>query len=153
MRSWTLRLACRYEGDKNKITSFAVEQKNEQGAFNPMQIDLQTGGFLIFVYSIFTCQHLYMYTNAAERGLLLDTVKGDFELLATSDWMLSDLRVRFEGTLRAGNPTPEDIAYIEGRMNQCPVSRNLHPSGSHESKLVLMPAAASRGGDARAAAV
>jgi hypothetical protein len=137
MRTWNMRMTCSYEGDNNKITSLAVEQKDDQGVYKPLTIDINSPGFLVFVYSVFTCQHLYMYVNAAERGLLLASSTGSFELVAGDDWMLSDLRVRFEGKLRAGTPTDEQIADIEGRMNQCPVSRNLHPSGVHESKLVL----------------
>lgn len=137
LRAWNLRMQARYEGDKNHLVALAVEQKDEHGVFKPLLIDNQSAGFLIFVYSVFSCQHLYMYVNAAERGLLLDSAHGTLELTASEDWMLNDLRVRFDGKLRSGAPTQADIAYIEGRMNQCPVSRNLHPAGVHESKLSL----------------
>lgn len=137
MRSWALRMACTYEGEKNRVVALNVEQKDEKGSFKPFAIDVGSAGFLIFVYSIFTCQHLYMYTNAAERGLLLASSTGAFDLVAGDDWMLVDLRARFDGKLRSGTATPDDIAYIQARMNQCPVSRNLHPSAAHESKLVL----------------
>jgi hypothetical protein len=135
--SWTLRLQAKYEGDKNHVTALSVEQKDDQGAFKPLNIDNQSAGFLIFVYSIFSCQHLYMYTNAAERGLLLDTATGTLDLVATEDWMLSELSVSFEGKLRSGTPNEPQIKEIEARMNQCPVSRNIHPAKLHESKLTL----------------
>lgn len=137
MRSWTMRLKAHYEGDNNHVAALTVEQKDEHGAFKPLAIDIHSAGFLIFVYSVFSCQHLYMYANAAERGLLLDSAEGTLALTATEDWMLGDLRVHFDGKLRAGTPGADDIAYIQGRMNQCPVSRNLHPAGVHESTLVL----------------
>ena len=40
--------------------------------------DLNSGsaGFLIFVYAVLNCQHMYMRLNCAERGLLLDTAEG-----------------------------------------------------------------------------
>jgi len=37
----------------------------------------------------------------------------------------------------SGKPTPADIADIERRVNQRPVSRDLHPTGAHESRLTL----------------
>jgi hypothetical protein len=79
MRSWTLRMACQNEGEKNRVVGLSVEQKDETGTFTPLTIDVMSAGFMVFVYSIFTCQHLYMYTNAAERGLLLVTSTADIE--------------------------------------------------------------------------
>ena len=40
MRSWTLRMRCAYEGEKNQIVSLNVEQKDESGAFKPFAIDV-----------------------------------------------------------------------------------------------------------------
>ena len=136
-RTWHLRMHCSYEGEKNKITSMVVEQTDDAGGWKPVAIDISSPGFFVFVYSIFTCQHLYMYVNAAEKGLELASSEGDFHMVTGEDWMLKDLHVSFAGKLRAGQSSPADIDYIQGRMNQCPVSRNLHPSGAHESKLTL----------------
>lgn len=137
-RSWTLRIRCHYEGAKNSITSLDVEQRNDKGDFVPLVIGNNSPGFLIFVYSILSCQHLYMYVNAAERGVQLESMHGTFDMATTEDWMLTELRVHFDAKLRSGTPSADDIAYIEQRMNQCPVSRNLHPTGAHESRLVLL---------------
>lgn len=131
-------MQCRYEGDKNHIAEMSVQQKDDSGAFQPLEINNRSAGFLIFVYSLFSCQHLYMFTNAAEHGLILDHATGFLDLSATENWMLTDLRVRFEAKLKSGTPSQSDIETIQTRMNQCPVSRNIHPSGAHESKLVLI---------------
>ncbi len=136
-RTWTLKLSCRHIGENNKVEGLQVQRKGEDGQFLPLEIDIHSAGFMIFVYSVFTCQHLYMYVNAAERGLLLEASAGVFELVTGEDWMLSAIRVHFDGKLRSGTASAEDIAYIESRMNQCPVSRNLHPSEAHESTLNL----------------
>lgn len=134
-RRWHLRMSSAHHGEKNSVADLTVEQEQEDGSWKPLTIGLSSPGFLIFVYSLFTCQHLYMYANASEHGLLLEKSSGTLELVAGQDWMLQDLRVAFEATLRTGTPTAEAIADIEGRMNQCPVSRNIHCSGVHESRL------------------
>ncbi len=132
-RQWNLRMDCTYEGANNKTNSLKVEQRQDDGSWKPLEISVQSPGFLIFVYSLLTCQHQYMHTNAAESGLLLSGSHGTLELTAGQDWKLIDLRVRFEAKLISGSPTAEQITYIEGRMNQCPVSRNIHCSGEHAS--------------------
>ena len=136
-RKWNLRMSCSYQGGKNSIASCQVEILGDDGAWKPLAIANDSPGFLIFVYSLLTCQHMYMYVNAAERGLLLASSQGTMELVATQGWMLTDLRVAFHGQLRSGTPSEADIADIEKRMNQCPVSRNIHTSGVHETRLTL----------------
>lgn len=132
-------MSCRYEGDNNRSVESQVEQCNEAGEWRPLVIGNDSPGFLIFVYSLLSCQHLYMVLNAAERGLLLERAEGHLELVGDQGWMLQTLKVAFTGRLRSGTPTAEDIAYIEQRMNQCPVSRNIHAAGAHTSTLVLQP--------------
>jgi hypothetical protein len=137
-RQWKLRMDCSYEGANNKTTSLKVEQRHEDGSWKPLEISVQSPGFLIFVYSLLTCQHQYMHTNAAESGLILSGSHGTLDLCAGQDWMLIDLRVHFEAKLTSGSPTAEKISYIEGRMNQCPVSRNIHCSGEHASRVTFV---------------
>jgi uncharacterized OsmC-like protein len=38
---------------------------------------------------------------------------------------MDSLSVKFSGQLAGGTPGEDDIAFIEARMQQCPVSRNL----------------------------
>lgn len=135
MRKWTLRMVCTYEGVKNHVASMQVSSLGDDAVWKPLEINNASPGFLVFVYSLLTCQHLYMYTNAAERGLELAASEGEMVLEATEGWMLANLRVMFTATLRTGEPTAEKVEEIRQRMNQCPVSRNIHPSGVHETEL------------------
>ena len=137
MRTWCLRMSCTYEGDKNHIVSQMVEQRDDAGNWKPLEIGNRSPGFLIFVYSLLTCQHLYMFANAAEHGLELASTQGTLDLAATEGWMLADLVVDYTAQLRSGTPTAEAIEDIRGRMNQCPVSRNIHPSGAHVTRFAI----------------
>jgi hypothetical protein len=128
-------MACTYEGDKNNLASRKVEQLADDGAWKSLEINNDSPGFLIFVYSLLTCQHLYMFTNAAEHGLLLQSAEGTLLLEISEAWMLANLLVDFTVKLRAGTPTPEIVEDIRHRMNQCPVSRNINSSGPHETRL------------------
>ena len=137
MRTWSLKLHADYAGEKNHITALRISEKGEGGDYTPLEIHNGSPGFLIFVYSLLSCQHLYMFTNCAEHGLVLSSSIGDLDLVTTDDWMLTELRVSFSATLASGSASPEIIADIERRMNQCPVSRNIHPAAVHESRLTL----------------
>lgn len=119
-----MRLSARYADSENAIADLEVEVLTESG-WEVLELDTRTAGFLLFVYTIFTCQHMYLRTNCAERGLVLDTSTGTIELIADEEWNIGKLHVAFRAVLRSGTPGPEDTAYIAGRMEQCPVSRNL----------------------------
>ena len=100
-------------------------QNFEKGAWADFELGFGQSGFLMFVYAILNCQHLYMRTNAAERNLLLDTAQGSIEVVADQDWVVQKLHVRFQGRLQSGTPAPGDVDYIVERMQHCPVSINL----------------------------
>ena len=138
-RHFQMRLYGQYQVPENSVASLRVEifAGEEWQMF-----DLNSGssGFLIFVYAVLNCQHMYMRLNCAERGLLLDSAEGFIHVITTEDWLLSDLRVEFTGKLRAGTPTQDDIDNIVDRMENCPVSRNLNYKVSGHSRLVLVPA-------------
>jgi len=136
-RQWHLRMYCTYQNSSNNISSLKVEQLVEPDQWKPLEINNDSPGFLIFIYSLFSCQHLYMYLNAAERGLELESTEGALELITTHDWKLETLRVNFNGKLRSGTATTEDIEDIQRRMNQCPVSRNIVVSEIHDTQLQL----------------
>ena len=122
--SFRLRLSCRYEKAENTVAALGVQNwlDDEWQDFN---LDFGQPGFLIFVYAILNCQHLYMRTNAAEQGLLLDSALASIDVLADEEWRLQKLHVQFEVKLRSGSPAREDIDYIIDRMQHCPVSTNL----------------------------
>ncbi len=124
MRTFELRLASRHGLPENTVTDLEVRVLVD-GQWEPLDLHLQTRGFLIFVYSVFICQHMYLHRNAGERNLVLDTVTGGFKLTASEDWLVEKVQARFEAALTSGTATAEDVAYIVERMKNCPVSRNL----------------------------
>jgi hypothetical protein len=135
-RTWNLRMNATYEGDKNKVATAVTEQLSD-GEWKPLQINNDSPGFLIFVYSLLSCQHLYMHINAAEQGLVLSASSGTMTLVASQDWKLASLHINFAAKLISGTPTTAIIDDIQGRMNQCPVSRNIVVAGVHESLLTF----------------
>jgi hypothetical protein len=123
-RCFQLRLSCRYEDPDNSIADLAVEVlAHEQ--WEVLDVGLRTPGFLLLVYTILTCQHMYLRANCAERGIRLDASMGSIDLLASEDWAIQKLRICFDARLKSGNPTRGDVDHIVERMRQCPVSRNL----------------------------
>jgi hypothetical protein len=123
-RDFQMRLSCRYRDPDNSVAELSV-QHLDKGEWQDFELDAQSPGFLIFVYAIFTCQHLYLRANCAERGLVLESSSGSIHVVTAQDWDIRRLHVRFDGKLRSGTALTEDVDYIVGRMQQCPVSRNV----------------------------
>lgn len=123
-RKFHLRLSCGLETEKNSPSNLVVEVliAKEWKAFKP---SVETAGFLLFVYALFSCQLRYMRTNCAERNIVLASTKGDLELVAGEFWDVKSVFVRFRSVLKSGSPTADDIAYFKDRMKHCPVSTNL----------------------------
>jgi hypothetical protein len=138
-RHFQMRLYGQYQEPENSVASLRVEIFAEE-EWRVFDLNSGSAGFLILVYAVLNCQHMYMRLNCAERGLLLDTAEGLIHVITTEDWLLSDLRVEFTGKLRAGTPTQEDVDFIVDRMENCPVSRNLNYKVTGHSRLVLVPA-------------
>ena len=103
--AFQMRLECRYQQPHNSVAELRV-QNFEKGAWADFELGFGQPGFLMFVYAILNCQHLYMRTNAAERNLLLDTAQGSIEVVADQDWVVQKLHVRFQGRLQSGTPAP-----------------------------------------------
>jgi hypothetical protein len=122
--SFRMRLSCRYEQPDNVVSGLEV-QNLVDSEWQDFNMNFKQPGFLIFVYAILNCQHLYMRSNAAERGLLLDSAGGSIEVLADNGWVLQKLHVDFDVKLQSGNPSPQDVDYIIDRMRHCPVSANI----------------------------
>lgn len=123
-RSFRLRLSCRYEDPDNSVADLDVEVLAD-GRWESLDLNVHTPGFLLFVYTIFTCQHRYLRTNCAEKGLRLESASGSIDLLASEDWFVLKMHIRFDVRLKSGTPTREEVDYIVARMEQCPVSINL----------------------------
>ncbi len=122
--AFQMRLECGYERPDNTVTGLRV-QNLEKGAWTDFELNFAQPGFLIFVYAVLNCQHMYMRTNAAERGLLLASARGAIAVLADSQWAVQKLHVHFEAQLHSGTPADGDVEYIVERMRHCPVSINL----------------------------
>jgi hypothetical protein len=138
-RHFQMRLNGRYQEPENSIASLRVEIFGEED-WQVFDLNSGSAGFLIFVYSILNCQHMYMRLNCVERGLLLESAEGYIHVTTTEDWVVSDLRVELTAKLRSGSPTQSDLDYIVERMENCPVSRNLSYKASGHTRLVLVPA-------------
>jgi hypothetical protein len=135
-RSFHMRLFCRYAEPENTVSDLTVDVLSD-GQWENFDLRLETAGFLVFVYAIFSCQHLYLRTNCAERGLLLDSAQGAIELVASEEWDVQKLHVNFDIRLKFGHPSADDVSYITERMKQCPVSRNLKAISDSETAVRL----------------
>ena len=123
-RSFRLRQTCRYEDPDNSVADLAVEVLND-GGWETLDVNVHTPGFLLFVYTILSCQHRYLRMNCAEKRFRLASASGSIDVFATEDWFVRTMHIRFDIHLESGVPTREDLDYIVGRMEQCPVSKNL----------------------------
>ena len=136
-RSFRLRQSCRYEEPDNSIADLAVEVLADAG-WESLDVNLHTPGFVLFVYTILSCQHRYLRTNCAEKGLRLASAYGSIDLVANADWFVKKLRIRFDLRLGSGAPTREDLDYIIGRMEQCPVSKNLKAIPDSRTEIIIV---------------
>ncbi|MGF1644163.1 MAG: hypothetical protein ACFCUJ_10995 [Thiotrichales bacterium] len=135
-KAFKLRSRHVYAAPANAVASSEIEWLGGDG-WEPFELNSETAGFLIFVYAILACQHLYLRTNCAERGLELATAEGGIEVVTDENWNLVSLRVDFSAKLSRGVATANDIDHIVGRMKQCPVSRNVREPASSVTTLRL----------------
>jgi hypothetical protein len=135
-RRFQMRLFSLYQEPDNTISDLRVELFADE-AWQDFDLNTGTAGFLIFVYAVFSCQHMYMRLNCAERGLMLGSASGHIAIEATQDWLVTRQRVAFEGRLKSGVPSAADVEYIIERMKHCPVSSNLHEVPDSKTSLVL----------------
>ena len=119
-----MRLSCGYQVPDNEIDILEVEIF-EKGEWQVLDLHTKTAGFLVFVYAIFTCQHLYLRTNAKECGLILKSSTGSIKVEASENWVLQKLHVQFDIELESGEAKEENLTWIQDRMRHCPVSINL----------------------------
>ena len=118
------RLSSHYEAENNDVSKLLFEYlvDHEWKEYDPTNY---AAGFLVLLYAIFNCQHMYFRVNAAERGLQLKSAKGTLDAETNSDWELQKLHIHFDGQLVSGVTSKEDEAYITERMTHCPVSVNI----------------------------
>jgi uncharacterized OsmC-like protein len=124
---FNLRMAVDYGPTENEITSLEVDVLNDN-EWETLDLNTKTPGFLIYVYSILTCQHMFLRTNATERKLAFRSSRAELMVEASEDWFLEKVYVKFIVKLATGEANDDDNDYIVSRMQQCPVSKNL-PQG------------------------
>ena len=130
-----LRLSSTYDTENKPVRLDVELHENDQ--WQPLRLDASSPGFLVYVYAIFTCQHLYLRTNSSERGMQLATALGEIKVQADPEWVLRNVSVSFDLTLAKGTAGREDIEYIISRMKQCPVSKNLPASARIDTSLAV----------------
>ena len=123
-RYFHLRLTCTYKGDKNDVNDLAIEVLNDD-KWETLDLSIRSPGFLQFVNALFSCQHLYMRINSAERGLILTSATGEIQVETGEFWDITNASITFHAKLKSGTPTEDDLDYITDRMTHCPVSTNI----------------------------
>ncbi len=123
-RRFQLKFEARYETEKNLVSELQAWQR-KQGSWQTLELDVSTPGFTTYVYSLLTCQHLYLRNSCAEKSLQMTSASGEILLKTNVDWIVTDVQAQFDIALRHGEASTEDIEYIISRLKQCPVSRNL----------------------------
>jgi uncharacterized OsmC-like protein len=117
-------MAADYGPADNEITSLEVDVLNDN-EWEMLDLNTMTPGFLIYVYSMFTCQHMFLRKNATERNLAFKSSRATLLVEASEDWLLEKIYVKFIVRLAAGEANEDDTDYIVSRMKMCPVSKNL----------------------------
>ena len=137
VRNFEMRMKCSYTGSGNDLASLSVEH-SVNGEWENFDLQITSPGFEIFVYAIFTCQHMYMRVNSAERGLQLASSEGNIFVGADENWNLDTLIVKFSVTAASGTANQDDIDYIISRMKLCPVSKNMREVSGAETTITLL---------------
>lgn len=136
-RHFHLKLKATYQGEKNAIDSLQIQvRKGDQ--WENLELSIASPGFQLYINGLFSCQHLYMRTNAAERNLILGSSAGEMRVTTDSLWQIQDIQVSFVAKLLSGTPSPADIKYIRERMHHCPVSSNLPKSVDLQNKITFI---------------
>jgi len=126
-RYFRLRLNCTYKNPENEIDDLNVDVLNKK-TWEKLDLSVKSPGFLLFINGLFSCQHLYMRSNSAERNLVLKSATGELKIIASEFWDIQEAEISFHVKLKSGTPSEDDINYITERMKHCPVSSNLPDS-------------------------
>ena len=119
-----LRMQATYDNNQNKVDNLNLNIFNE-GEWEILDLSIRSPGFLLYANALFSCQHLYMRSNCAERGLVLESSVGELKVVTSEIWEILDIQVSFNGKLKSGAPNQDAMDYIIDRMHHCPVSTNL----------------------------
>ncbi len=138
IKVFQLRMQVEYGDDE----TFSVQKFDaENGRWQALAIHEKTPGLLIFLYSVLTCQHLFLRNPAKQAGL--EPVRTEAELLARFDksrFRFESIHTRFLVHCRV-EPACQQAQAIAGKMENCPVSNNLHPAIDKQLSLEFVLAA------------
>ena len=125
-RIFRLRLKADY-GQENDI--FAVQKySDEENRWLALAINEKTPGLLVFLYSILTCQHLFLRNPAQKAGLRLRHTSGELQARFNREtFRFESIQTNFSVTSEV-EPTCQLVEEITQAMRHCPVSRNLDPA-------------------------
>jgi len=123
-RHFHLRMQATYENNENKVDKLNLDIFNE-GEWETLDLSIRSPGFLLYANALFSCQHLYMRSNCAERDLVLESSEGELKVVTSEIWEILDIQVSFNGKLKSGTLNQDAMDYIIDRMHHCPVSTNL----------------------------
>ena len=123
-RRYHLRMSCTHLGASKDIDKMQVEMLNDDSWVVVSLGDPNMSPFKIFMFSTLLCQNSYLYMNASERELELESTVATAEIRSV-DFYIKEIVSEFTSTLRAGEPTEGDTSYVCERMIKCPVTRNL----------------------------
>ena len=124
--NFKMRLNSTYTDSENSVGNLTIELWLD-GQWQDFDVENTTAGFLVFVYSVFSCQHMHFRLGAVAHDLVLASSEGHITINTDKQWNINLLHVNFEGTLLSGDATDKTIDAICKRMGLCPVSRNLKP--------------------------
>lgn len=121
-----LRLRVEY-GDETDI--FVVEKHlPEENRWHVIGINEKTPGLLVFLYSILTCQHLFLRNPAQKAGLGLLHTTGELRArFNKKTFRFETIQTSFQVKSRT-EPSCQLADEIARRMENCPVSNNLDPA-------------------------
>ena len=123
-----MRLSCAYESEDNNPVNLSVETITEDKGWQPLELNELTPGFLIYVYSMFACQHMFLRNKSKDKNVVLRSAQGEIKVRANEDWLLQDVAIHFDATAVSGVLDEDTIDYIISGMKACPVSKNM-PAG------------------------
>jgi len=133
-RHFELKLHSLYTGNENLIKDLVIDVLRD-GKWEPLDLNIHSPGFLLYINALFSCQHLYMRTNSAESDIELESADGTLLIDTDNTWHIQKIRVHFIAKIRRGTPNPDKLEYITQRMYHCPVSTNLPPGVDMKSSV------------------
>jgi hypothetical protein len=134
-RVFEFRLHSVHAGADNQLVALSCQRRVEEDAaagsgpqWRPFALHMTGPPFAMFGYTAFICQLSYLRMNAAERGLQVARVRGQFRMVASAEWAVQEIAAAFWMRLAGDRPASgldDALAYIQERMRDCPISRNL----------------------------